>query len=335
MVKKTKDITAEELVEVLRFTPRTYRVEIGNYGGEVYAGRVARKVYDYFKQRKIDLDDYANDWDNELNVPEEFQPFPPGSPYDCDDLVHASGATMDDGNLIQVFDENGDVVWECALNLNTLDDEGVECNEWETFDSDEMADGDVVYWGAQGDKGLCFGGEIELKAPFDPKKLKLNYSNADGWLICNGVEYNGEDIDNNDLSTTGKWGENKWLINGEEIYESVNREDLDEEELAELDNSVSTVPESACSSEEWDPAEELDKIVNENLLTDWFPMDVKPVHRGEYECEFLIATWPWPSVRMCEWTGRTWKDSDGGKIKGDFKWRGLQAPAAEYITIED
>lgn len=312
----------QELIDVLRFTPRTYRIELGNYGGEVYAGRVDRKVYDYFKQRKLDLDDYANDWDNEMKVPDEFQPFSPGSPYDCDDLVHASGATMDSSNLLQVFDENGDTVWECALDLNTLDDAGVDCNEWESFDSDEMADGDVVYWGAQGEKGLLFGNEFELKSPFDPKKLKLGYANADGWLICNGVEYDGETIDNNDLSTTGKWGENKWLINGEEVYEAVSRDDMDEEELAEL--------ESACTSETWDPVAELDKIIadfDDIVRTEWFPNSVKPVRIGSYETHINIKpVWPWPAETMLEWTGKNWKDIDGNVVKDVVEWRGVLGP---------
>lgn len=304
---KTKEITAEELVEVLKFTPRTYRIELGAYGGEVYAGRVDRKVYDYFKQRKIDLEDYANDWDNELNVPDEFQPFPAGSPYECDDLVHACGATMDDANTIQVLDENGDTVWECSLDLVALDDLGVDCNEWESFDSDEMADGDVVYWGAQGDKGLCFGGEFELKSPFDLKQLKLNYSNADGWLICNGVEYAGDEISNDYMSTTGKWGENKWLVNGEEVYEAVDRDDLIEDEA--LSDLVAMEPEP------------------ELALTDWFPKDIKPVRIGAYETKTTVKpVWPWPAETMLEWTGKNWKDSDGNVNKDVIEWRGVLGP---------
>ena len=46
----------EELVEVLKFTPRTYRIELGAYGGEVYAGRVDRATYEYFKENNIDIE---------------------------------------------------------------------------------------------------------------------------------------------------------------------------------------------------------------------------------------------------------------------------------------
>lgn len=293
----------EELIEILKFTPATYKIEMYAYGGEVYAGTVDRKVYDYFKKRKLDLDEYANDWDNNLNVPDEFQPFPPGSPYECDNLVHASGATLDNGNVIEITDDRGNIVWTSSLDINVLEEEGVDVEEWESFDSEEIPDGDVVYWGAQGDKGLCFGGEIELKAPFDPKKLKIQYSNADGWYLCGSVLYDGEDIDNNDLSTNGKWGENKWLLgSNEEVYESVSSEDT-EEESEELE-----------ISEEIPPMPELP-------LTDWFPKDINPAYKGEYEVELELAAWPFPSIIRANWTGRTWKQN-GKKIKIK-QWRGL------------
>ena len=40
----------EELIQTLKFIPRTYRIELGAYGGEVYIGSVDRKIYDYFKK---------------------------------------------------------------------------------------------------------------------------------------------------------------------------------------------------------------------------------------------------------------------------------------------
>ena len=113
----------EELIATLKFTPRTYKVELGAYGGEVYAGRVSREIYKYFKDNNIDLDEYASDWDNELGVPDHMQPFPPGSAYECDGLVHASGATMDDGNYITVYDENGNETRE-KINASKVIDAG-------------------------------------------------------------------------------------------------------------------------------------------------------------------------------------------------------------------
>ena len=206
----------EQLLEVLKFTPRTYRIEMVSYGGEVYAGRISREIYEYFKANNIDLTEYSYDWDNGLEVPENMQPFTPGSAYECDDLIHASGATMHDCNFVHVYDEHNDLVWECDLSIDSLSTKRVKCVETNSFDSDVLSPGEVVYYGASGEKGLLFGGNIELSSPFDPVKLKLDYCDANGWLICNGAEYDGEYISNDDVCTTGKWSEHKWILGSDE-----------------------------------------------------------------------------------------------------------------------
>jgi hypothetical protein len=305
----------QELLEILKFTPQQVKVTIWNYGGECYMGRVDRKIYEFFKEHKIDLDEYASDWDEKFNfVPDELRPFPPGSPYECDDMCHAGGPEISDSNRIEITDEAGNTIWECAFGLNELEEAGVEVSEWETAIIDDEPEGTVIFWGGQGEKGTCFGGDFELKQPFDPKKLKISYSNCDGWWIANGVSYDEEDIDNNDLSTTGKWGENKWIIVGdEEVYEGVSRDDIDEEELP-------TIQELEEDSKEWDPAAELDKIF-EDTMTEWFTPDIKPTLKGSYEVELLQAAWPFGSIVRAEWTGRSWKQNDEKiKIK---QWRGL------------
>ena len=76
-----------------------------------------------------------------------------------------------------------------------------------------------------------FGNDFPLKAPFDPKKLTIHYGDFDGWEMVTSVLYDGEDIDNYNLDTTGKWGEAKWVIVGdEEVYEGEYRDDVDSDE---------------------------------------------------------------------------------------------------------
>lgn len=319
----------QELVDILKFTPLRVQLLIQGYGGESYAGRVDRKIYDYFKLNKYDLEEYAGDWDGEWfdRVPEDMQPFSPGNPYDCDDLWHASGAELSDSNSITISDENGKDIWEHNLGLNDLEDAGVTVSESGGTDLDELEVGTVVYWGGQGEKGCFFDAEFVLKAPFDPKKLTISYENCDGWWLITGVEYDGEELDGyGGYSTTGKWSENKWIIIGdEEIYESVSIEDRDEE----IDDS-DHVPEEDLEEglkelkEEYEEllAQELDQIW-EDAKTDWFDISVKPERKGQYECEFESTTWPFPIERMCEWTGRTWKE-DGEKVTGIKRWRGLK-----------
>lgn len=314
----------EELIATLKFTPRTYTIYIGGYGGEAYAGKVDRATYEYFKEKQIDIEEYATDYDDMFgDVPRELQPYSPGSPYDCDGLFHASGAELSNLNEIQVNDETGNEHWTCAAGLNELEDAGVTVNEWGGCDFDDLPEDTIVHWGGQGEKGTFFDGEIELTQPFDPKKLTVNYENCDGWWIINNVEYNGVEIDGSGgYSTTGKWNENKWVLcNGEEPYQGVSREDQEDE------------PESACTSEEWDPAEDLDKI-SEDMMTEWYDASTKPVRKGEYEVKNThTPVWPFPATFRATWSGRSWKDSDGDKLENIIAWRGLNIDP-EAVTFD-
>lgn len=305
----------EELIQTLKFTPRTYTIYIGGYGGESYAGKVDRATYEYFKQNKIDIEQYANDWDDLFgNVPRELQPFSPGSPYDCDNLFHASGAELSNLNEIQINDEHGNQHWCCAAGLNELEDAGVDVNKSGGCELDDLPEDTIVHWGGQGEKGTFFDGEIELTQPFDPKKLTVYYENCDGWCIINSVEYDGVEIDGSSgYSTTGKWNENKWILcNGDEVYQG---EERDADDGTDEDHKEDLIA-------------ELDQIA-ESMMTDWYPLDNKPVRTGTYEVRTTkTPVWPFPAEFQAEWTGRTWKDSTGKKIANIIEWRGLAVDPA-------
>lgn len=304
----------QELIDILKFTPIKVTLTLQGYGGESYAGRVDRKIYDYFKANKYDMEEYAGDYDGNWydRVPEDMQPFSPGNGYDCDDLWHASGAELSNLNSITVTDENGNDIWDYNLGLDELEDAGVTVSESGGTELDELEEGTVVYWGGQGEKGCFFDAEFTLTQPFDPKKLTIYYENCDGWWLINSIEYDGEELDGyGGYSTTGKWGENKWIIVGdEEIYESIPMDERDEEE---------EIP--VLEGEEMWAQEAIDKWADSK--TDWFDVSVKPGLKGEYECEFESTSWPFPLERMCEWTGRSWKEN-GEKAIGIKRWRGLK-----------
>jgi hypothetical protein len=314
----------QQLIDTLKFTPRTYNIYIGGYGGESYAGTVDKATYEYFKQKKIDIEQYANNWDDLFgDVPRELQPFSPGSPYDCDNLFHASGAELSNSNEIVINDEHGNQHWACAAGLNELEDEGVDVNEWGGCNLDDLPEDTIVHWGGQGEKGTFFDGEIELTQPFDPKKLTINYENCDGWWIINNVEYDGVEIDGSGgYSTSGKWNENKWILcNGDEVYQGEERdEDYNDNDGEE---ELPTIQELEEDSEQWDPVAELDKIT-ESMMTEWYPVDVNPMRKGEYEVDLgKLVAWPFPRIVRAEWSGRKWKDEDGKSVKGIVAWRGL------------
>jgi hypothetical protein len=308
----TKKQQQEELIATLKFTPRTYNIYIGGYGGEAYAGTVDKATYEYFKEKRIDIEQYATDWDDLFgDVPHELQPYNPGSPYDCDNLFHASGAELSNLNEIVVNDENGNQHWACAAGLNELEDAGVDVNQWAGCDFDDLSEDTIVHWGGQGEKGTFFDGEIELTQPFDPRKLTVNYENCDGWWIINNVEYDGVEIDGTGgYSTTGKWTENKWVLcNGEEVYQG--------EERSEDDDDNEEAHETGTDDPIDFPAPDLP-------ITDWYPIDINPVRKGEYEVDLgADVAWPFARIARAEWSGRKWKDSEGKSIKGIVAWRGL------------
>jgi hypothetical protein len=68
--------------------------------------------------------------------------------------------------------------------------------------------------------------------------------------------------------------------------------------IAELDQLVASMP---------DP--------DEPAVTDWFSVDIKPVHKGNYQAITAAAPmWPFPT--MVEWDGKQWNETVS-------EWRGL------------
>jgi hypothetical protein len=286
----------EQLMQVLKWTPRTYKISMWGYGGEKVMGTVDRKIYDYFKHRRLDLSDYAwdSDYADEHEIPEDMQPFPPGSWYECDDMAHAHGVSRNAGTL-QIEDENGEVIYERSLE----DISGGDDNEpeWSCNDEvwiDEKPAGTIVFIGNSNEKGTFFEADLPLTMPFDITKLTLNYDEIDGEELVNGVEYDGEDIDNWGGNTDGKSSDFGMYIAGS------NKE-----------------------TGTWEKYRNMDDI--EYPMTDWFPKKVKPVREGNYTVKTAGKN---SYTYQAKWTGSRWISSWGDdtpeteeiKIK---EWQGI------------
>ena len=197
----------EKLLQVLKFTPRTYKVSLWGYGGEKVMGTVDRKVWDYCMENQVDLSDIA--WGDEdtvvsMGLDPDMLPFSAGSWYECDDLAHVNGTSRDAGTL-QIEDENLNTVFAKSLDECGSDEE--DAPEWSCGDEVWVGSaeaGKVVFVGNSNEKGTFFEGHIELIQPFDITKLTLCFDDVDGEEIVNGVQYDGEDIDNWGGSTDGK-----------------------------------------------------------------------------------------------------------------------------------
>jgi hypothetical protein len=197
----------EKLLQVLKFTPRTYKVSLWGYGGEKVMGTVDRKVWNYCMANQVDLSDIA--WGDEdtvtsMGLDPDMLPFSAGSWYECDDLAHVNGASRDAGTL-QVEDENLNTVF--AKSLEECDSDEEDNPKWacgQTVWVGQIKPGKIVFVGSSNEKGTFFEGHIELTQPFDITKLTLCYDDIDSEEIVNGVQYDGEDIDNWGGSTDGK-----------------------------------------------------------------------------------------------------------------------------------
>jgi hypothetical protein len=309
----------EKLIEVLKFTPRTYKITMWGYGGEKVMGTVDRKIYDYFKHRRLDLSDYCwdSDYADDNNIPEDMQPFPAGSWYECDSMGHAHGVVRNAGTL-QIQDENEETVYECSLdNISGGDDNEPEWGGGEEVWIDEKPAGTVVFIGNSNEKGTFFEADIPLTQPFDIAKLTLGYDDIDGEEFVNKVEYDGEEIDNWGGNTNGKSSDFGFYI-----------------------------AHSQKATGSWEKYTNMDDITYE--MTEWFSKKINPAQEGVY----LIRTPGKNSYTyQCKWTGSKWVGSyispedfdaaDEVKIK---EWQGLAAnpdaavewdPAVELQKIVD
>ncbi len=283
----------EKLIETLKFTPRTYKIRLWGYGGEYVMGTVERKVYDYFKRRRLDLAEFAwsDEYAEENKIPEDMFPFFPGSWHECEDMGHCWGVDRSAGT-IQVDDENGETVYEKELeNIDGWNEEDPE-PEWACGDEiwiDSKPAGTPVFIGVSSEKGTFFEGDIELKMPFDPAKITLTYDEIDGNEIITHVSYDGEVIDNWGGDTTGKGTEFGFYVAGS------NKQD----------------------GKGYERYRNMDDI--DYTLTDWFPKKVKPVREGKYEVETKDGYTYHANWSGSEWFN-TWNSEEPIKIK---QWRGV------------
>ena len=292
----------QELINVLKFTPRTYRVRLWGYGGEHVMGTVDRKIYDYFKQRRLDVAEFA--WDGDYaetnEIPKDMQPFYPGQWHDCDNMGHCWGVDRSAGT-IQVDDENGNTVYEKSLDdIVGYDEENPE-PEWSCGDEvwiDSQPAGSVVFIGTSSEKGTFFEADLELKMPFNPAKLCQHYDEIDGNEIITSVSYDEEDLNNDGGDTNGKSTDFGFYIAGSQ------------------------------KEGKWERYKNMDDI--EYGLTEWFPAKINPERTGRYN----VKTKDGYSYQAI-WNGEFWHNEwNDEKIKVK-EWQGIAYDPDEHFLREE
>jgi hypothetical protein len=308
-----KDITAEQLVEVLKFTPRTYRISIWGYGGEKVMGTVDPKVWDYCMENQVSLMDLAWDSDaaEEMGLDEELLPFPPGSWYECDDMAHVNGASRNAGTL-QIEDENGETVYQKELDdCDGCEDSPQLCCDDEVWIGSRKK-GEVVFIGNSNEKGTFFEADLELKAPFDIEKLELHFDEVDGEEIVTAIVYDGEDIDNWGGSTDGKSSDFIMVrvIDDEGNFERYEPGDKDWGE-----------PPIGSSPSEWESSPKF-KFKQH-----------KPVHVGWYSCNYsygsTYSSFYWDGIEFGEFRFGVFHPENQ---EGIVTWQGYNWDTASWVN---
>ena len=95
-----------------------YRIEAGNYGGELTIGEVPADFVEYWKDRDQDeLIDHVTDWE-EVEEPEDALEDPDAPPvlegywHDIDDLEHQNSSYADGHWTVYKVSSDGSDDWE-------------------------------------------------------------------------------------------------------------------------------------------------------------------------------------------------------------------------------
>lgn len=220
-----------KIFDILRFTPCTYKIRLYGYGGEVVLGEIERKIYDYFRVNRLSVIDYSFDWDyaEDNNIPEEFQPFEPGSWNNCNNLLQVWGVSRNGGTL-EIEDENGEIVY--TRSLDELDGMDVQIGTDDDACITMKGPGSTVYFNYSAEKGTFFEGDIKLTMPFNPEKLYIEFVEIEGDEIAQSVSYDDEYIDNYGGDTSGKGSDPSFFLVKEDysIERYQSGDDLEEAE---------------------------------------------------------------------------------------------------------
>jgi hypothetical protein len=301
----------QQLIDTLKFTPRTYKISMWGYGGEKVMGTVDPKVWDYCMEHQVNLVDVAWNYDacEEMGLDEDLLPFPPGSWYECDGMAHVNGVSRSAGH-IQIEDENGDSVFEKSLDDC---DGGDSSPAWSCQDEvwiGSRKKGEVVFIGSSNEKGTFFEGEIPLRAPFDIEKLELYYDEVDGEELVNCVYYDGEEIDNNGGSTDGK-SSDMIMVRLTDDDGNFERYEPEEKDWGH--------PEYGTSPSDWE------KSPNFKFK------DHRPVHAGYYSCNYGFGS----TYGSLYWDGTAFGDWEYGKFHakdddGIVAWQGYNWDTSDW-----
>jgi len=222
----------QETIDALK-GPRYYKLSINGYGGEGAYINVSKEAYEFWKpvleeHGDNDLVNYAVNDDPDDYDFEEIESVPPEADFLTDEegykypwyeapneYVHQYGVEYSSAYLYVEEVDSDDYMANTIAdivegeNLQEYLDGIMEATDYEydlvEADEDMGDEGDYVIQFYSSEKGCFFEGVIETHGEFDPKKLKVVYTEyPNGEDNVSFVEYDGVEVDNGGGDTNGK-----------------------------------------------------------------------------------------------------------------------------------
>jgi len=197
----------KKLIKTIKNPFRYFRLNFSRYGGEVAMGTITKDQYEYwtdndgFEEYMSAVDFDADDANKEIPKRAQFtHPF-----YEYSDICHLSGPEWADSQTLYIEevnkdgnpmeDGNGGFVSDIQHEFGDFTSLGatVECEE-EHNEGSKSCKNHYYVFGQYFNKGGWHTPDI-IKTDVDGilmDKLKIRYTDADGFKVFNEVEYDGE-----------------------------------------------------------------------------------------------------------------------------------------------
>jgi len=198
-----KHITEKEIFEKYFISKENlkkyiYSVYIRGSGGERKAGVISKKTYDFFINDNDLLISHVRD-DNNEGIPEDVWI---GPWYDVGGFFESTSYSFGDSSLSL---DREDQTIEIPMDENSLKKMGAKFIRTKKDFKDDVKKGETGYFflGERVEKGGLYS-ELVIDHPFDPKKLKVETCNFNGWETIENITYDKQFIEHHMGDSTHK-----------------------------------------------------------------------------------------------------------------------------------
>lgn len=183
--------------QTLKFTPRTYRIELVGENYYVVMGEITKYQYDFWIDPVNNpyLEDMARGDLADGAIPNVAMLFEDGIWWEYCDIASAYGNLLYGTNQrvysdLLIYDENDNLIHEVKLDKNTISAHGIGLELETSCLLDDIPEDMCVFVANSSELDDYFEGEIDLTDEFDLTKIKLVYSNVDNFELITDVYYN-------------------------------------------------------------------------------------------------------------------------------------------------